>query len=110
MTFGSVLHGLFGLIFLTTIAFVFSNNKRLVNWRLVLSGLALQFVFAILMLKGTELSVYFSPLGWPKLLFEWISIGFVTVLGFTTDGARFVFGNLANGPGQKDSIGFFFAF
>ncbi|MBI5472831.1 MAG: NupC/NupG family nucleoside CNT transporter [Ignavibacteriae bacterium] len=110
MTVVSVLNGLLGMAVLLGIALLASNNKRRVNWRLVASGLVLQIIFAVLMLKGEELSVYFSPLGWPKLLFENISYGFVVLLGFTTEGAKFVFGNLANAPGTKDTMGFFFAF
>ncbi len=75
-----------------------------------MSGFGLQILFAILMLKGSELAPYFAPLGWPMLFFEWVSYGFVKVLGFTTEGAKFVFGNLAMGPGNEGSLGFFFAF
>lgn len=110
MTFQSVLQGLLGLAILIGIAFAFSNNKKLVNWKLVFAGFGLQIFFAILMLKGTELSAYFSPLGWPKKLFEYVSYGFVKVLGFTTEGAKFVFGSLAIGPGNEGNLGFFFAF
>lgn len=110
MTLMSFLNGLFGLTVLIGIAFAFSNNKRHINWRLVVLGFLLQIIFAVLMLKGSELSVYFSPLGWPKLFFEWVSTGFVIILGFTTDGAKFIFGNLAVGPGNEGSLGFFFAF
>lgn len=110
MTFMSVLNGLFGLGVLVGIAYLLSNNKKNINWRLVLSGFVLQIVFAVLMLKGTELGEYVPPLAWPKKIFEWISVGFVTLLGFTTEGAKFVFGNLAVGQGAKDSLGFFFAF
>jgi CNT family concentrative nucleoside transporter len=110
MTTWSLINGLMGLGVLIGIAFVFSNNKRLINWRLVISGFILQIIFAVFMLKGDELSPYFAPLGWPKLLFQWISEGFVTVLGFTTQGAKFVFGNLAVGPGNEGNLGFFFAF
>ncbi len=110
MTFMSALNGLFGLCVLVGIAYLASNNKRRINWRLVLSGFVLQIIFAIFMLKGSELSLFFAPLGWPKWLFEKISYGFVTLLGFTTKGAEFVFGNLAKGPGTDGSLGFFFAF
>lgn len=110
MTFMSILNGIFGIFVLIGIALIASNNRRRVNWKLVGSGFVLQIFFAILMLKGGELSVHFSPLGWPKLFFEWVSVGFVTLLGFTTEGARFIFGDLANSPGTKDSLGFFFAF
>lgn len=110
MTIWSLLNGLLGLAVLIGIAFAISNNKKRINWRLVLSGFALQIVSAVFLLKGDDLAIYFSPLGWPKLLFQWISKGFVVVLGFTTEGAKFVFGNLAIGPGNDGNLGFFFAF
>jgi CNT family concentrative nucleoside transporter len=110
MTLLSVLQGAFGLLLLVGIAFAFSNNKKIIDWRLVLAGFGLQLVFAVLMLKGTDLADYFSPLGWPMLAFEWLSVIFVRVVGFTTEGARFVFGNLAVGPGAQGSLGVFFAF
>jgi CNT family concentrative nucleoside transporter len=110
MTIMSALHGLLGLAVLIGIAFAFSNNKKKIKWRLVGGGFGLQIFFAILMLKGTELSAYFAPLGWPKAFFEWVSYGFVIVLGFTTEGAKFVFGNLAVGPPGEGNLGFFFAF
>jgi len=110
MALFSVLNGLFGLAVLVGIAFAFSNNKRRINWRLVVSGFGLQLVFAILMLKGRELGAYFGPLEWPMIFFDWVSKRFVDVLSFTTHGARFVFGNLAQGPGTEGSMGFFFAF
>jgi len=49
-------------------------------------------------------------MGWPKQLFQWIAEGFVIILGFTTEGAKFVFGNLAVSQGMEGSLGFFFAF
>lgn len=110
MNFMALLNGLFGLAVLIGIAFLFSNNKKRINWRLVLSGFGLQMIFAVIVLKGNALAVYFSPLGWPKILFEWISRFFVLLLGFTTEGAKFVFGNLAVGPGNDQSFGVFFAF
>jgi CNT family concentrative nucleoside transporter len=110
MTLISVLNGLLGLLILVGIAYLTSNNKRRVNWRLVASGFGLQLIFAVLMLKGRELSVYFLPLGWPSMILEWISYAFVKVLSFTTEGARFVFGNLAVGSENPESLGSFFAF
>jgi len=110
MNFMAILNGLFGLAVLIGIAFLFSNNKKRINWRLVVSGFGLQLVFAVIVLKGNALAAYFSPLGWPKILFEWISRFFVLLLGFTTAGAKFVFGNLAVGPGNDQSLGVFFAF
>ena len=110
MSLLSLGHGLFGLALLIGIAWLFSNNRRRVNWRLVLSGFGLQFAFAVLILQGDELSAFFGPLGWVTVGFEWISYAFVKILAFTTEGAKFVFGNLAVGPGTEGNLGFFFAF
>ncbi len=110
MSFVAIFRGLIGIILLVGIAFLFSNNKKKINWRLVLGGLSLQIIFAILILKGDSLKVFFSPFGWPKEFFTWISGFFVLILNFTSEGAKFVFGNLALGPGTVGSLGSFFAF
>jgi CNT family concentrative nucleoside transporter len=106
----STVHGIIGIGVILGIAWLFSNNKRRVNWRLVGVGLAIQAVFGILVIKGNELGEVFSPLGWPKRLFQLIAEAFVVILGFTTEGAKFVFGNLAISQGMEGSLGFFFAF
>ncbi|HSD62781.1 MAG TPA: nucleoside transporter C-terminal domain-containing protein [Ignavibacteriaceae bacterium] len=110
MDITAILRGILGLILLLGIAFVFSNNKKNINWRLVFSGILLQIVFAILILKGEELGKFFSPFSWPKDFFYWVSGFFVVLLNFTVEGAKFVFGNLAVSPGQDGSLGMFFAF
>lgn len=99
--------GLAGMIVIIGIAWLVSNNKRRVNWRLVGMGLLIQGVFGVLVLKGKHWGPPFNAFAW---LFEKIGEGFVLVLGFTTEGARFVFGNLALSPGQEGSFGFFFVF
>ncbi|HEX9615084.1 MAG TPA: nucleoside transporter C-terminal domain-containing protein, partial [Bacteroidota bacterium] len=110
MTVLSFFQGILGIAVLLGIAWAFSNNRRRVNWKLVGTGLSLQAVFGILVIKGETLALYFSPLGWVKVAFGFIAEGFVVVLGFTTEGARFIFGNLALAPGTTDSLGFYFAF
>lgn len=110
MTLASVAHGLLGIAVLLAIAWLFSNNRTRVNWRLVGTGLLIQVTFGVLVIKGADLGGIFGPLGWPKAFFGYIAEGFVVVLGFTTEGARFVFGNLALSPGTSDSLGFYFAF
>lgn len=98
------------MIFILSLALLFSNNRKAVNWKLVATGLGIQFTLAVFILKGAYLADFFSPLGWPKLFFSFISSFFVVVLDFTTEGAAFIFGDLARGPGQEGSLGFFFAF
>ena len=92
----NALFGLFGLAVLLGIAWLFSADKRGVDWKLVGTGVALQLVFAILVLL--------TP--WGAAFFGWLSEGFVALLGFTQQGARFIFGDLA----RTESFGFVFAF
>ncbi len=105
-----LLRGILGIILLIGIAFLFSNNKRNINWKLVSGGIFLQIIFAVLILKGEELGKIFAPFAWPKDFFYWVSGFFVILLNFTSEGAKFVFGNLAVSPGQVGSLGVFFAF
>lgn len=105
-----IIRGIIGIGLIIGIAYLISNNKKKINWRLVLSGISLQLVFAIFILKGDSLRHFFSPFGWVKDFFYWISGFFVVVLNFTTEGAKFVFGDLALGSGSPGSLGTFFAF
>ncbi|MET0617677.1 MAG: nucleoside transporter C-terminal domain-containing protein, partial [Luteibacter sp.] len=82
--FGHVLFGLFGLAVLVGIAFCFSNNKRVVDWKLVATGVALQIAFAAVVLK--------VPLG--RDVFDAIATGFVRLLDYVDVGSRFIFGSL----------------
>ncbi|MFA3781958.1 NupC/NupG family nucleoside CNT transporter [Melioribacteraceae bacterium 4301-Me] len=110
MKIDSLIRGIIGIAVIIGIAFLISNNKKKINWRLVISGIGLQVIFAILILKGDELRNFFAPLGWPKDIFKFFSSFFVLLLNFTTEGAKFVFGNLALGSGNPESMGVFFAF
>ncbi|MEW6194852.1 MAG: nucleoside transporter C-terminal domain-containing protein [Bacteroidota bacterium] len=105
-----ILRGILGVALILGIAYLISNNKKKINWRLVFTGLAIQITFAVFILKGEELGRIFAPLGWVKEFFRFISGFFVLVLNFTTDGAKFIFGSLGLGPGNEGSIGVFFAF
>ena len=110
MDFVGIFRGFFGIVLLVGIAFLFSNNKKRVNWRLVLTGLAIQFTIAIFILKGDAMGQFFAPLGWPKEFFRFVSKFFVLVLNFTAEGSEFVFGPLGVSPGNEGSMGMFFAF
>ena len=109
MDFTTIFRGLIGIVFILGIAFAFSNNKRLINWKLVGMGLLIQFIFAILIIHSETLLHIFSPLGWFKDAVNTLGTAVVSLLGFTTEGAKFVFGKLAINSGLE-SIGFFFAF
>jgi CNT family concentrative nucleoside transporter len=93
---GTILFGLFGLACLVSIAWVFSNNRGAVDWRLVATGISLQIAFAALVLL--------APGG--RQVFEALGHGFVKLLEFTQVGAALVFGDLA----KSEKLGFIFAF
>ena len=101
--------GVFGLATLIGIAFLFSENKRKIHWQQVGIGIGLQLVFAIFVLM--------TP--WGASFFNWIATFFVKVISFTFEGAKFVFGALADqgmfarafpDVMQKQGAGFIFAF
>ncbi|HEY0333794.1 MAG TPA: nucleoside transporter C-terminal domain-containing protein [Stenotrophomonas sp.] len=93
---GRIGFGLFGLAVLIGITWLFSNNKRAVDWRLVLTGVLLQIGFAAVVLL--------VPGG--RTLFDWLSKGFVKILSFVNEGSTFIFGNLMD----ANTYGFIFAF
>jgi concentrative nucleoside transporter, CNT family len=88
--------GLFGLATLVGIAWLFSNNKKAVDWKLVLTGVTLQVGFAALVLL--------VPGG--KDVFDALGNGFVKILSFVNAGSSFIFGSLMN----VETYGFIFAF
>ncbi|HET6527611.1 MAG TPA: nucleoside transporter C-terminal domain-containing protein [Balneolaceae bacterium] len=105
-----IIRGIIGIIAILGIAFAFSKNKKHIDWRMVATGLGIQFILAVFILKGRVMAEFWAPLGWPKEFFSWISSFFVIVLNFTTKGAVFLFGDLAKSPGMEGSLGAFFAF
>jgi CNT family concentrative nucleoside transporter len=99
------LTGIFGIFALLGIAWLLSSNRQAINWRLIISGLALQIFLAVFCLK--------IPLG--REIFHILGHGIERLLQFSNAGAGFVFGFLVNKPGQLDSLfgpgsSFIFAF
>ncbi|GAB2496849.1 NupC/NupG family nucleoside CNT transporter [Arenimonas alkanexedens] len=92
----SILFGLFGLSVLIFIAWLFSNNRGAVDWRLVLTGISLQIGFAALVLL--------VPGG--RDVFDALGNGFVRILSFVNEGSKFIFGSLMD----VETYGFIFAF
>ncbi len=106
----TVIRGVLGVLLVIGIAFLFSNNKRKVNWRLVITGLGFQLFFAIFIIHGEALRRAFFPLGLPKMLIDWLGGAVIKLLVFIAEGSKFVFGALGVNPGGEGSMGFFFAF
>ena len=78
-----ILRSLLGILVLVLICYALSAHRKKIDWKLVGTGLLLQLVFAILVLK--------IPI--VKKLFEALASIFVVFLDFTKEGSRFLFGN-----------------
>ena len=104
-----IIRGFIGILSILTIAFLFSNNKKKINWKLVLVGMLIQFTFAFFIIWSDTLQNFFYPLGIPKMLIAGLGGWIVNLLNYTIEGSKFVFGNLAINYGDG-SMGFFFAF
>ncbi len=92
----SLWRGILGMISLLVIAFLFSANRRAINWKTVGIGLAFQLLIAIGVLK----------VGFIKSAFESVGQLFVNVLEYTKAGSEFLFGGMLD----INSFGFIFAF
>jgi len=86
------LMGLVGFATILGLAYLMSNNRKAINWRLVLSGLAMQLVMAIFVLK-----VQFG-----QDLFKFIGDAITDLLHCSDAGAKFVFGPLVPLPGPEE--------
>ncbi len=84
------------MVSLIFIAFLFSSNRKAINWKTVIIGLAFQLIIAIGVLK----------IEFIKDAFEIIGKGFIAILGFTQAGSEFLFGGMLD----VKSFGFIFAF
>ncbi|HET6243503.1 MAG: Na+ dependent nucleoside transporter [Bacteroidetes bacterium] len=96
-TLNGFFRGLLGLFTLLLIAFLFSSNRRGINWILVAKGLGLQILIAVCVLKIPLIQTFF----------EGVSTVFVEILNFTRAGSTFVFGGLVS---DTSAYGFIFAF
>ena len=86
----------FGCFVLIGIAWLLSNNKRQINYRVVVWGLLLQLVFAVIILKT----------GPGQAVFFYAKAVITKLLSFTDVGAEFLFGNLYRGdPGVVEGLG-----
>ncbi len=83
---------LLGMVALLLLAWLCSSKRKQVPWRVVGWGLALQFAFALFILR--------TPIG--LAIFDWARAAINTILGFTTYGAAFVFGHLALNPNNPE--------
>ena len=98
------LRALGGLVFIVGVAYLFSTNRKAVDWRLVAAGIALQVVFGLLIAKVDAV----------QSGFEYVSEKFIVFLSFAQKGAAFLYGDLSKNSdavqGVRHNLGFLFAF
>jgi len=76
--------GVIGIIIILGLAFLWSNNRKRINYRLVITGLLLQITLAVFILK--------VPIG--QDIFFWLGKAINKLLDFSKAGGLFVFGDL----------------
>ena len=97
ITFTSLWKGVLGMFSLLFISFLFSSNRKAINWKTVGIGLGFQLIIAIGVLKVSFVQNAFEGVG--KI--------FVSILDFTKAGSKFLFEGLVV---DMDTFGFIFAF
>ncbi|MEJ8617100.1 NupC/NupG family nucleoside CNT transporter [Helicobacter pylori] len=96
----SSLFSVVGMAVLFLIAWVFSSNKRAINYRTIISAFVIQVALGALAL--------YVPLG--REMLQGLASGIQSVIGYGYEGVRFLFGNLApNTKGDQGIGGFIFA-
>ncbi|MEO2053147.1 NupC/NupG family nucleoside CNT transporter [Flagellimonas beolgyonensis] len=96
-TITTLLRGALGMAVLILISFLFSANRRAINWKTVGIGLSLQVLIAIGVLKVPFVQYAFEKVGGV----------FVSILEFTRAGSQFLFEGLVV---DMDTFGYIFAF
>lgn len=76
--------GIFGIILIFGIAYLFSNNRKAINYKTIGTGFLLQILFAIFIFK--------VPLG--RTIFMNLGLFIQKILEFAKEGGAFVFGPL----------------
>jgi len=95
-SFITFLRGLLGMLVIIGIAFVFSSNRKAINWRIVAIGLAIQIVMAFGILEVEFIQAFF----------EFVGKAFVKVLEFTREGTNFLFKAFATGEIEMPLMNF----
>ncbi len=93
----SLWRGVLGMFVLIVITFLFSNNKKAIDWKKVGIGLLLQLTIAIGVLKVPFI----------QSIFEFIGGIFISILGYTRAGSEFLFAGMV---GDMNTFGYIFAF
>jgi CNT family concentrative nucleoside transporter len=92
----NILWGLIGIFVVLGIAFLFSSNKKAINPRTILGGLAIQVTFAFIVLQWEA----------GRKFLQWLTDAVTNIVDYANEGINFLFGGIFAAKG----IGFVFAF
>lgn len=94
----SIVRGLLGICFFVFFAWIFSADRKNINWSLITKGIILQLVIAVMVLKIPIIERGFDA----------ISGGFVTLISFTDYGFNFLFSSISTGEVASPMLNFAF--
>ncbi|QNF27630.1 NupC/NupG family nucleoside CNT transporter [Metabacillus elymi] len=83
----NLLWGIFGILVVLCIAFLLSNGKKAINFRTIIGGLAIQIIFAFIVLKWEA----------GRTGLEWFTLRVQDIINYANEGISFLFGPLASG-------------
>lgn len=90
--------GIVGMVVLIGIGFLFSQDRKAINWQLIGTGLLIQLVLALGILK----------VEWVQTGFDIVGQGFVKLISFTDFGTDFLFSSFVTGNSEAAVISFAF--
>ncbi|HZH62361.1 MAG TPA: Na+ dependent nucleoside transporter N-terminal domain-containing protein, partial [Metabacillus sp.] len=82
----NLLWGIFGIVVVLGIAFLLSNQKKAINYRTIFGGLAIQIIFAFIVLKWEA----------GRSALEWLTMRVQDIINYANEGLSFLFGPLAD--------------
>jgi CNT family concentrative nucleoside transporter len=98
MELNHIFRSLLGIVVLTSILYLFSNNRKNINWKLVITGLSLQIIFGLLVLK----------IPFVHQMFDAVARGFAKLTSCTDAGTDFLLRSFVSGNVEIPVINFAF--
>ncbi|HZF38485.1 MAG TPA: nucleoside transporter C-terminal domain-containing protein [Blastocatellia bacterium] len=89
-----------GFFAFAIVAWLFSANRRKVQWKTIAWGMGMQLVIGLLIFQVPG----------SHRIFIWLNDAVLALLSVSKSGSSFLFGPLAAGPGEQGSIGFILIF
>ena len=97
-SFESLIRGMFGIVIILGLCFVFSSNRRAISWRVVIFGLLIQLFVALAVLKVPAI----------QMIIEFIGKIFIKILESSNAGSEFLFKSLVTNKVEAGLISFAF--